>query len=103
MKMTKTVTNYYIGIDVSKDKLDVFVHTWSQPKVFDNSPTGLRALFKDLAALRADFHLVCEASGGYESQLLAAAWSRDRTISRVNARQVRDFALIRRKTAGDAP
>ena len=87
-----TTTKHYIGIDVSKDKLDVSAPLWRVPKTFDNSPTGLQSLFKELRPLPASSQLVCEATGGYEGFLLQQAWKRGVNISRVNARQVRDFA-----------
>ena len=79
----------FVGIDVSKEHLDVFAPQWSQPKRFDNNPAALRKLFGELDA---DIHIVCEATGGCEALLLAKSFAQAVHISRVNPRQVRDFA-----------
>lgn len=90
--MNTTTVKHYIGIDVSKDKLDVSSPLWELPKTFHNSATGLQALFKELKPLLTSCQLVCEATGGYEGLLLQHAWKRSVGISRLNPRQVRDFA-----------
>lgn len=90
--MKTTDTKHYVGIDVSKDHLDVWTPSWAQPKRYDNRPARRRALFKDLCALDGSCHLICEATGGYEACLLDEASQREVPISRVNPRQIRDFA-----------
>ncbi len=54
-----------------------------------NDPAGQRRL---LARLPQQAHLICEASGGYERALVAAAHKAGVAVSVVNPRQVRDFA-----------
>jgi len=80
------LTKYY-GVDVSKSYLDV--DGLDKPCRFPNTPEGCAQLF---AALPPHAHLVCEASGGYERILCAAAWSAARPISLVGADRVRAFA-----------
>ena len=90
---------YYVGVDISKDKLDVFHPMWTQTKVFQNCPGGLKALFADLAAYAGRIHLVCEATGGYEKELLREAFKRTTPITRINPRQGRDFAKAKGRLA----
>ena len=80
-----------IGIDVSKDTLDVFCSTtkryWSVP----NNPQDRLKLAKELTDLKANW-IVFEPSGGYERPLMSALEAAKIDFSRVNARQIRDFA-----------
>jgi transposase len=77
----------YHGVDVSKSYLDL--DGLDHPRRFPNTPEGCAQLF---AALSAHAHLVCEASGGYERTLCAAAWAAARPISLVGGDRVRAFA-----------
>ncbi len=90
---------HYIGVDVCKDKLDVFCRRWSRPRVFANNLAGIRSLLKELSKTNQNIHVVCEATGGYEKQLLSLAFESDVAISRVNPRQVRDFARAKGQLA----
>jgi len=67
--------------------------------VFANTPAGLRALFKATKALDSPVHFLVEPTGGYEIDLLDAAFERDVRVSRVNALRVRDFARASGKLA----
>lgn len=81
----------FVGVDVSKGHLDVALP--GSPNIWrtGNDPAGMAALSRKLAGLEAP-HLVCEATGGY-TRLLAQDMARRRiAFSRVNPRQVRDFA-----------
>jgi len=77
----------YIGIDVSKDRLDIQLP--SKTLQISNAEKSITAWLKKLPD---EAFLVCESSGGYESLLITLAHSLGRPIARVNARQVRDFA-----------
>ena len=87
----KSVRSQWVGIDVSKASLDVFVQptgsTWRVP----NSPVEIEALGEQLTALAAE-RIVLEASGGYEALVVAILSSRQLPVVVVNPRQVRDFA-----------
>lgn len=84
-------TRTFIGVDVSKDHLDVALP--GSPKVWrtDNDKAGIAALGGRLAHLNAP-HLVCEATGSYTHLLTRDLARRQIAFSRVNPRQVRDFA-----------
>ena len=77
----------YIGIDVSKLRLDL--HHLDQSLHIPNTE---KAILRWLKSLPQEAVLICESSGGYESLLLALAHAARRPIIRVNARMVRDFA-----------
>lgn len=78
-----------VGIDVSKDRLDVFAA--GKTLNFPNSDQGLRALINHLRTLEVKLALF-EATGGYEIPLMVALSEAKVTAHRINPRQVRDFA-----------
>lgn len=83
----------YVGVDISKERLDVFIP--GKPHAgYPNDKAGIARLLKVLAKL-GQTHLICEATGGYERALTSALWDAGLTVSLVNPRQVRDFARSR--------
>lgn len=88
----KTTETYYIGIDVSKENLDVFIRRDKRVRTIANRAKSIERLIAELAEQHENIHLVCEASGGYEKPLLKAAFRAGRPISLINARCVRSFA-----------
>lgn len=81
----------YIGIDVSKARLDVAVHESAQCFSCDNTEAGVEALVRQLKELEPEL-IVMEATGGYERLCAAMLATAGLTLSVVNPRQVRDFA-----------
>lgn len=78
------------GVDVSKDRLDVFIFPSAERFAEDNDETGVERLCERLSALGAD--LVClEASGGYERLAAASLAGAGLVALIVNAKQVADF------------
>jgi transposase len=84
-------TSHWIGIDVSKATLDVCVQPTGRQWQVTNSSAAIEALVEQLAADGAE-RIVLEASGGYETLLVAALASRQLPVVVINPRQVRDFA-----------
>jgi transposase len=76
---------HYLGIDIAKDKLDIDGRAQPLP----NTPEHCAEW---LATLPSDLCLVCEATGGYERTLVAAAHLAKIPIAVVNPLQVRRFA-----------
>ena len=78
-----------IGIDVSKDQLDVA--TPDGVGQWPNTPDGHRQLVKQLAKWPLEA-IVLEATGGYERAVVAELAAAGLPVVVVNPRQVRDFA-----------
>ncbi len=81
----------FIGVDVSKEKLDVCVMPGGELHDFQNDAEGIEklvALFKQLRPVA----IVIEATGGYERPPLFAMQDAGLPVTLVNPRQVRDFA-----------
>ncbi len=84
-------TKVVVGIDVSKEKLDVACSHESRVRTFATTQAGLRRLLTFLK--RENPELVClEATGGYERSLVEALHEHEFIIAVVNPRQIRDFA-----------
>jgi transposase len=81
----------WIGIDVSKDQLDVAIggedETWSVP----NNDAGIQSLVSDLRR-RACGLVVLEATGGFEVPAVSALAAAGLPVVVANPRQVRNFA-----------
>lgn len=81
----------WIGIDVSKQLLEVAVHKSDYHFRCPNDPKKFSTLIAELIALRPA-RIVLEATGGLERPLLQALHAIGMPIVLVNPRQVRDFA-----------
>jgi transposase len=88
----------YVGIDVSKDQLDIAVRpagdTWSMP----NDASGITEVVQQLAQLHPKL-VVLEATGGLQMPVAAALAGAGLPLAMVNPRQVRDFARATGKLA----
>jgi transposase len=81
----------FVGIDVSKLRLDVAVHASGEQFAVDNTEAGLKPLCERLMVMHPEL-VVLEASGGYERLCVAALAQAGLPVVLVNARQVREFA-----------
>lgn len=83
----------YIGIDVSKMQLDV---DWlGSAKTYENNSSGVKRLIKVLRTLNSEHKLsliICEASGGYEQEIVRACHEAQLPIHVAHANKVRHFA-----------
>ena len=80
----------YVGVDVSKAHLDV-AFPGQKPWRTGNNAAGIAALKRRLANLESP-HLVCEATGRLTRSLQQSLQANAIPMSRLNPRQVRDFA-----------
>jgi transposase len=88
----------YVGIDISKDSLDMAVHTSSHQWQFSNNTAGITRLCNVLKKLNPVL-IVFEATGGYEMPLYLSLDEAGLSVAPVNPRQVRDFAKSTGKLA----
>lgn len=82
---------FTVGIDVSKDRLDVAVYPGSERFGVERNAAGLQQLADRLAAL-APHLVVLEATGGLEAVVAASLATAGLSIAVVNPSQVRAFA-----------
>jgi transposase len=81
----------FMGIDVSKDQLDVHVRPSLESWSVAYDEAGLIELLAEVKRVHASL-IVLEATGGLEVRLVALLGSKDLPVVVVNPRQVRDFA-----------
>lgn len=89
--MTENVYKFYIGIDVSKVKLDVALSNNPSITQFSNDEEGLKELIKTLPSKKRSL-IILEATGGYEKFAASYLKARKYNVAVVNAKRVRDFA-----------
>jgi len=81
----------FVGIDVSKNQLDVHVRSSGEAWSTGNDPKAHATLATKLAALAPSL-VVLEATGGYQAAIAATLAASNIRVAVVNPRQVRDFA-----------
>lgn len=81
----------YVGIDVSKARLDVAVRPSGEPLSVAYDATGITTVLMPLTQV-SPIRIVVEATGGLERPLLRALVDAALPVIVVNPRQVRDFA-----------
>ena len=92
----------WIGIDVSKDKLDVYDLSAETYTPYTNDTAGIEALAQKLLN-RPHVAIVCEATGGYEATMALRLHQLGLPVSVVNPRPVRDLARALSKLAKTDP
>jgi Transposase and inactivated derivatives len=83
----------HIGVDVSKDKLDVFVP--GEKERFRQVPNTLkdaRRMVRGITAAIPGAMFCCESTGGYENTLLDACRREGAPCCRMNAQQAHSYA-----------
>jgi len=81
----------YVGIDVSKARLDVYWHPTGETRSEANNELGIEALVS-LLVRQGPARVVVEATGGLETAFSIAAGAAGLPLAVVNPRQVRDLA-----------
>lgn len=88
----------YVGIDISKEYLDVAIDLKDKRWRFGNNPAGIDEAIKMLKTIAPVF-VVFEATGGLELSFWSALSEAGIEVSPVNPRQIRDFAKAMGKLA----
>ena len=86
-----TSSGTYVGIDVSKDRLDVAVLEGKQEKQVNNTLEGIHELVKWTVELDPEL-IVVEATGGYQRAVVEALFQAGLAVALVNPARVRQFA-----------
>lgn len=81
----------FVGIDVSKDRLDVAALPSAEVWSLKHDASGVEELVQKLRELQPE-SVIVEATGGLERTLVATLAGASLPIAVVNPRQVRDFA-----------
>lgn len=81
----------FVGIDVSKARLDVALHPTGATHSVANDANGIKTLVEQLRAVKP-LLVVLEATGGIERAVVRALVGAELPVTVTNPRQVRDFA-----------
>ncbi len=81
----------HIGVDVSKDTLDVFIPGGKTLRV-KNTPAAVRRMVRGISAREPTAMFCCESTGGYERTLLDVCREEGLPVCLMNAQQVRCYA-----------
>lgn len=84
-------TSSYVGIDVSKERLDVAMLGERQEKQVSNTEGGITELVKQMLDLQPEL-IVVEATGGYQRAVVDALFHAGQSVAVVNPARVRQFA-----------
>lgn len=86
-----TSSGMYVGIDVSKDTLDIAVLGEKQSWQMENTSKGIDELVQWMQELQPEL-IVVEATGGYQRNGVDALFHAGLTVAVVNPARVRQFA-----------
>jgi transposase len=92
----------WVGVDVSKQRLDVAIRPTGETLTINNDDAGIRTLAKVLAKWSPQL-IVMEATGGHEYAAAYSLMKAGLPVAVVNPRQVRDFARAIGKLAKTDP
>ena len=81
----------FVGIDVAKDSLAVFVSLGKKNHTFENNRKDHRKIVKLCKRLNP-VRICLEATGGYETALMLALSEEELKVSMANPKRVREFA-----------
>jgi hypothetical protein len=96
------MSEIWVGVDVSKLRLDVAVRPVKEIWSMSNDQAGIKELTGKLKKLGPQ-RIVLEATGGYEYELAFRLMKAGLPVAVVNPRQVRDFARAVGKLARTDP
>ncbi len=88
----------YVGVDISKDSLDIAVFGSKERRRFNNNPIGIKRATGALEAMKPVL-VVFEATGGLEIPFWAALFEAGMDAAPINPRQIRDFARAKGRLA----
>ncbi len=82
----------HIGVDVSKETLDIFNPSDSKWSKSRNTKTATLAFVRKIKARHPGAMICCESTGGYERTLMDACREEGQPFCIMNAQQVRHYA-----------
>jgi transposase len=88
----------YVGVDISKENLDVAIVGSDKKRCYGNNPAGISKAVETFRGM-VPVLVVFEATGGLELSFWAALTEAGIPAAPVNPRQVRDFAKAKGKLA----
>jgi len=94
----KNVTKIYVGVDVSKNRLDLFLYPVEKVCFFNNSKDGINEIIKLLSAYTIE-QIACESTGGYEDLMLDMLRAAGYKVWQVEPNRIKSFIRSKGKKA----
>lgn len=91
MQTEDRIEQLFAGVDISKSYVDIDTYPQTHEQRFDNTEAGRTLAVQAMLKLKPTL-IVVEATGGYETPLVAAVAVSGMSIAVINPRQGRDFA-----------
>ena len=91
MKKETNSVSLFVGVDIAKDSLEIYLPFSKQNLSIENSLEAIND-FCAIIKKKRKLMVVMEATGGYERLLVNRLFAHGITVAVVNPRQVRDFA-----------
>ncbi len=88
-----TLSKIYVGVDVSKNNLDVFIHPLGKHFRIMNSKAEIKDFIKKILSLYDVANIACEATGGYEKALQETLKKHSYDLWIVDPRRIKGFIL----------
>ena len=92
MNSNVKTTKIFVGVDISKNTLDIYRPDTNEAWVIENSDEAIAVFCSQLTKKKRQIMVVMEATGGYEYLLVKHLGSHNFDAAVVNPRRVRDFA-----------
>jgi len=86
-----TKSETYVGIDISKDRLDLAVLEEKRIEQYTNTERGIKELVDEMKALKPAL-IVVEVTGGYERAVVKALFEAGLRVARVSGYRARQYA-----------
>lgn len=88
----KKVTNLFVGVDVSKSFLDIYLHPKNEYFRVTNSNEGIQKLL-DILSIHTVTRVACESSGGYENLLLDLCRRAHYNVWQIDPKRIKAFII----------
>lgn len=86
----ENLTKIYVGVDVSKSQLDVYIHPIAKAISFANSKEGIDEILKEICHYKVE-QIVCESTGGYEDLMLKQLRQAGNKVWQVEPNRIKSF------------
>lgn len=86
------ITKFSVGVDVSKNWLDVHIHPKNEDYKIANSAKGISGLLKILLGYNIN-QIACESSGGYENLLLNLCADAGYKVWQIDPKRIKAFIM----------
>jgi transposase len=88
----KNIAKVYVGVDISKNNLDVYIYPVRKFFKVSNSKVGIEEIIRELAKHEIA-RIACEATGGYEKLLAQLLKEHNYSLWIVDPRRIKGFIV----------